>query len=259
MKKKIIFWSLILALVIGASLVKESFAAEFKSETVFDMADLLTDGEEQQLRKFAKKYEKYDTSIVFMTTSDTKGKTTQNFSNDFYDAHAFREDGVMFSIDMQNREIYIDTVGKWVAGISDFEIEQALDGAYMYASEGEYALCLTRMSRSICNIIDAKEKPFATAVRPSLVTILVMLGAATIVMIVLLLKHNKANRKISADQYFGASFKVKNRNTVYMGCRKEVIPNYYAQPKDNGRSGGGGSTSHRSSGGISHGGGGRKF
>ena len=245
MKKKIIFLSLILALVIGASLVKDVFATEYEAENVFDMADLLTDSEEQQLRKFARKYEKYDVSIVFMTT------------NDFYDTHLFREDGVMFSIDMHNREIYIDTVGKYVAAISESDVSRALDSAYMHASEGEYALCLEKMSRSICKIIDAKENPLKTAVKPSAITILVMLGAATVVAVVLLVKHNGANRKISASQYIGSSFTVKNRNTVYMGCRKEVIPGYYAQPKDSGGSGGG--SGHRSSGGISHGGGGRKF
>ena len=257
MKKKIIFLSLILALVVGASLVKETIAAEYKTETVFDMADLLTDVEEEQLRKFAKKYEKYDVSIVFMTTDDTGGKTTENFSNDFYDTHLFREDGVMFSIDMYNREIYIDTVGKYIAAISESNVSQALDSSYMHASEGEYALCLEKMSRSICKIIDAKENPLKTAVKPSVVTILVMLGAASVVAVVLLMKHNGANRKISASQYIGSSFTVKNRNTVYMGCRKEVIPGYYAQPKDSEGSGGG--SGHRSSGGISHGGGGRKF
>ena len=256
MKKKIVFLSLILALVIGASLIKEVIAAETETETVFDMADLLTDSEEEQLRKIAEKYEKYDVSVVFMTTEDTGGKTTQNFSNDFYDTHSFHEDGVMFSVDMQNREIYIDTVGKYIAAVSDNKVEQALDDSYLYASEGEYALCLTSMSQSICKIIDAKENPLMTAIKPSAATIFVMLAAAAIVGVVLLVKHNKANRKISASHYIGSSFKVKNRNTVYMGCRKEVIPGYYAQPKD---SGGGGSSSHRSSGGVSHGGGGRKF
>lgn len=257
MKKKIIFLSLILALVIGASLVKEVFAAEYATETVYDMADLLTDSEENQLRKLAKKYEAYDISIIFMTTSSTDGKTTQNFSNDFYDTHSFREDGVMFSIDMENRQIYIDTVGKLIPMISDSKVESALDDGYQHVVDAEYALCLTKMSQSICKIIDAKEHPVATALKPSAVTILVMILAAVSVGAILLHMHNKANHKISATQYLGTSFVVKNRNTVYMGCRKEVIPDYYAEPKDSG--GSSGSSSHRSSGGISHGGGGRSF
>lgn len=259
MKKRIFILSLILAIIIGASLVKETLATEYNPENVFDMADLLTDSEENQLRKFAQKYEKYDISIVFMTTNDAQGKTTQNFSNDFYDNNRFREDGIMFSIDMENREIYIDTVGKCIAMISDSEVSRALDDSYMHASDGDYALCLKSMSKAVCKIVDAQENPLGTALKPSPLTIIAMVVITAIIVIVLFVKHNKANNKISAGHYIGSSFTVIDRNTVFMGCRKEVIPNYYAQPSDNSRSGGGGSSSHRSSGGISHGGGGRKF
>lgn len=255
MRKRIFIISFILAIVLSASLINVSLASSYNPETVFDFADLLTDSEEKQLREFSKEYEKYDISIIFMTTDDAEGKTTQNYSNDFYDNNEFRPDGIMFSIDMDNREIYIDTVGKCIAMISDTKVSDALDASYTYAGDGEYAACLTKMSKMICKVVDAKENPFQTAVKPSGLTIIVALLVTGIVVAVLFLKHNKANKKIAASHYDGNTFTVLDRNTVYMGCRKEVIPNYYKESE----SSSGGSSSHRSSGGISHGGGGHKF
>lgn len=254
MKKRIYILSLILALIIGLSIVKEAIAAEYNAEHVFDMADLLTDSEEEELRAFAEKYEANDISIVFMTTAVTDGKTTQYFSNDFYDGNNFRPNGIMFSIDMQNREIYIDTVGKCIAMISEARISQTLEKSFEYASMGEYATCLKKMSQPICKVIDEREQPLKTAMKPSLVTVFAMIIVTTAVVIILIVMHNRANKKISASQYIGASFVVKKRDSLFMGCRKEVIPDYYAEPKDSG-----GSSSHMSSGGISHGGGGHKF
>lgn len=254
MKKRIFILSLILALIIGTSLAKDAFAAEYNREHVFDMADLLTDSEEEELRIFAEKYEAYGISIVFMTTEVTGGKTTQNFSNDFYDGNHFRPDGIMFSIDMENREIYIDTVGECIAMISDSRISGVLEDSFEYATEGRYAKCLNEMSESICKVIDERQEPFKSAIKPSPVIIFAMIIVAAGVVLILIAMHNKANKKISANQYIGSTFAVTKKDSLFMGCRKEVIPDYYAEPKDSG-----GSSSHMSSSGVSHGGGGHKF
>lgn len=260
MKNRIFILSLLMALLLGVSWNKEVLAAEYESETVFDMADLLTEDEEASLEKMAKKYERYDVSIIFMTTDNAEGKTTQNYSNDFYDSHNFRPDGVMFSIDMDNREIYIDTVGRCIEMITDDMVDSALDVSYSYATDGEYEACLSLMGDIICSTIEECENPLLAAVKPSFFTIIIMLIVTVIYVIVLLIKHNKANGTVAAEHYMGNDFAVKNINTVFMGVRKEVIKGYYEKANSSGSSSlGGGSSSHRSSSGVSHGGGGRKF
>lgn len=260
MKNRIFILSLLMALLLGVSWNKEVLAAEYESETVFDMADLLTENEEASLEKMAKKYERYDVSIIFMTTDNAEGKTTQNYSNDFYDSHNFRPDGVMFSIDMDNREIYIDTVGRCIEMITDDMVDSALEVSYSYATDGEYEACLSLMGDIICSTIEECENPLLAAVKPSFFTIVVMLVAAVVVVIVLLVKHYKDNSTVAAEHYMGNDFSVKNINTVFMGVRKEVLKDYYAEPKESSSGGsGGGSSSHTSSSGVSHGGGGHKF
>lgn len=259
MKKRIFILSLLVALLFGVSWNKEVLAAEYEPETVFDMADLLTEDEEASLEKMAKKYEKYDVSIIFMTTDNAEGKTTQDYSNDFYDSHNFRPDGVMFSIDMDNREIYIDTVGRCIEMITDDNVNSALDVSYSYATDGDYVSCLSLMGDIICSTIEECENPLLAAVKPSFFTIIAMLVVAVIVVIVLFVKHNKANGTVAAEHYMGKDFAVKNIDTVFMGIQKEVLKGYYKKAESSGSSSGGGSSSHKSSSGVSHGGGGRKF
>ncbi len=230
-------------------------ADSLNPETVFDFADLLSTNEEDTLRDFAEKYEKYDISVIFLTTNDAQGKSSMDYSNDYYDANHFRPDGVMFMIDMDNRIIYIDTVGKCIDHISGNDIDTALDRAYTHASNGEYYTCFEKMSSFICEEIEKHENPILGALSFSLTTLLISAGIAAIITIILLIKHSAANKKTTAERYIGSNFKVHDRNTVYMGCRHEVIHGYYEQKS----SGGSSSGRHRSSGGVSHGGGGRKF
>lgn len=259
-KLKSILCIFILALTICIPLTAE--ANTYNEETVFDYADLLTASEEAALRKHAEKFEKYNISVIYLTTDDAEGKSSTAYSDDFYDNNNFRPDGVLFMIDMDNREIYINTVGECIRLISNERIYNVLDACYVHASNGEYALCLSRMGKSICTELENHYNPLLGTFRFSLVTLFIMATVTIIIVATLVSKHQRANKTISASHYIGSAFEVKNRNVVYMGCRKEVIPDYYAPSNQGGGNGGGhhtGGSVHRSSGGVSHGGGGRKF
>ncbi len=223
-------------------------------ETVFDYADLLTTDEENRLRDYAKDFEQYEISIIFLTTNNAQGKSSMNYSNDFYDTNHFRPDGVLFMIDMDNRNIYIDTVGKYISMLEN-DIDYALDISYTYATDGEYYTCFQTMSEAICTEIENHENPILGAFRFSIFTFLLAAVIAIIIVIILIVIHNQANNKTAAERYIGSSFHVNDRNTIYKGTRKEVIPGYYKQNTNNG----GGSGRHTSSRGVSHGGGGRRF
>lgn len=260
MRKKLQHLLCLLTLALTISLPLTVNANTYNEETVFDHADLLTSSEEDDLRDYAAKFEKYDISVVFLTTNDAEGKSSMTYSDDFYDNNAFRPDGVLFMIDMDNREIYINTVGECIDLLDDTRLYNILDACYEHASNGEYALCLSRMSKSVCTELENHYNPFLGATRFSFTTLIIMAVVTIIIVIVLISKHNRANKSVSAKHYVGSTFEVNDRNVVYMGCRKEVIRDYYA-PSNNGGGGGGrtGGGSHRSSGGVRHGGGGRKF
>lgn len=249
-------WMMIFVLI-GIFVLPIHASATTKSgETVFDYADLLSETQEEELREYAAKYEKYDISVIYLTTDDTGGYSSMTYSDDFYDTHPFLPDGVLFMIDMDNREVYINTVGKCINWLDD-DIYDILDDTYIYASDGDYFRCLKETSKQACRIIESHTNPLIGAIRPSSVVLLIALGITVVILIILLIKHNKANRKIMAERYMGSTFVVNNKDVVYMGCRQEVIRGYYEQKSSSG--GGGGGSSHRSSGGVSHGGGGRSF
>lgn len=257
-------------------------ASSYNEETVFDYADLLTWEEENELRQIAKEYEEFDVSMIFLTTADARGKSAMTYSDDFYDTNQFRPDGVLFLIDMDNRELYINTVGKCIAILPDYRIESILDTGYDYVADGEYFDCFKRMSERTGYYIknyDGSQSTgsyyynnydnILTIMGPMLMKYaLIALVVAGIVSLILVSTHKKANRRIPADRYMGSSFKVNKKDVAYMGCRQEVIRGYYKQDDDDSSSSRSSSrssssssrsTTHTSSHGVSHGGGGRKF
>ena len=65
------------------------------------------------------------------------------YADDFYDSGNFGYDGphgtgVLFLIDMDNREIYISTCGDSIYYLTDARIETILDAAFDYVSNGQY-------------------------------------------------------------------------------------------------------------------------
>ena len=118
MRKKICVITLLLMFVVLLTF-PQSVKASTDNEIIFDYANLLSSEDEDNLIKLAEKFEKYDMTAVFLTTNDALGKSSMTYSDDFYDTHDFKPDGILFMIDMDNREVYINTVGKCIDLLSD--------------------------------------------------------------------------------------------------------------------------------------------
>lgn len=211
------------------------------------------------------------------------------YSDDFYDTNQFRPDGVLFLIDMDNREVYVNTVGKCISILTDSRIQRVLDIGYNYVADGKYFDGFSQMSGQVgayienydgSDIMEGYESAGshgslkgdmaeetnelskeATQVAHSIIIAAFITG---VLELLLILSHKKANQRIPARKYMGSNFHVNDKDITYMGCRKEVMHGYYARNESSGSSrstGSGGSRSsvHTSSRGVSHGGGGRKF
>lgn len=241
-----------------------------KFDDVYDFADLLTDEEESYLSKIALEQGKnYGLQIVFLTYEDSFGRDTQTFTDDFLDYfYGIDIDAVLLAVDMDNREVYINTVGSAIANISDDEWSEVLDDTYTYASDEDYYGFFVNTLDQVLyaydddgdvyspydyggdyGVIDSAPNPFV----PSIVSLIVTVVVTAAVLAAAFASHNKANKAPSANNYL-KSFEVLDRQEHFMGVRHEVMLGYYA---DTG-SGGGGS-SHSSGGGGSHGGGGHGF
>lgn len=117
-----------------------SFAAEIK---VYDFASLFNLDEVENLQEAATSLaEKYQMDVGIVTTDDAQGKSAMDYADDFYDQNDFGygvdKDGVLFLIDMDNREIYISTCGKGISYFTDLRISQMLDSIYYFVSDGNY-------------------------------------------------------------------------------------------------------------------------
>lgn len=113
---------------------------------VYDMAGLLGEEERSELEAAidgARKDWKLD--LVIVTTEDAEGKTSTEYADDFYDAGGFGEgkdkDGILFLIDMDNRELTFSTSGIAIRIFTDARIEAMLDRVYEGASQGNYKSC----------------------------------------------------------------------------------------------------------------------
>lgn len=110
---------------------------------VFDLAELLDGTYERQVWDVIKEYQDtYRLDIVVVTSDDAQGKTAVEYADDFYEEGGFglgsQKSGILFLIDMDNRELVFSTEGKAVRVFTDERIEDMLDGVYEGASRGDY-------------------------------------------------------------------------------------------------------------------------
>lgn len=240
---------------------------------IHDLADLLTDQQEQDLLKHVQSYCKdIQYNILFLTTNNAEGKTTLVYSDDYMD-QLFPHDNenIAFVIDMDNRKIYINTMGTAIQKLSDDMIDKALDKAYPSVKNKDYNGCMKKMS-SYCldKLASAPSNGGShsgTQHRSFFLVFLSRMGrylvfsivVAVIVAVALVMNHKKANRAQPSTTYVGQDdYEVTDKQENYIRTYETVMHDYYKKSSSSSGSHSGGS-SHRSSSGRSHGGGGRSF
>lgn len=111
---------------------------------VFDQAGLLTEQEAEDLEgRVSDLRARMKMDVVLVTTDDAGRRDSRSYADDFYDNHGFGTgsdaSGVLFLIDMDNREIYISTTGMMIRHLTDQRIDSILDNCYDYMVDGDYA------------------------------------------------------------------------------------------------------------------------
>lgn len=247
---------------------------------VFDNASLFSTSEAEQLESSVSALrEKMNMDVAIVTTDDAEGKTPREFADDYYDEMGLGmgngESGVLFLIDMDNREIYIATAGKMITYLTDDRIESILDMAYEGVSAGDYydsaASFLSGVEQYFDDGIVGNQYQYdeetgeitryrSLEVYEVMIAIAVSLGVGG------------AFYGIVAHRYSGRSglykFPVRQNSKVRLTNQQDTFINRTITkvpirtdrgPGGGGGSGGGRSTVHRSGGGGMRGGGGRGF
>ena len=264
-KRLVLFVSIIIICVLSFVYHGEVRAARGNDDgaRVFDDAGLLTDQEEQKLQdKIDKVIDKEKTDVIILTTYFEHGSNSLSSANDFYESGKFgyEEDlgtGVMFVIDMENRQITVYTSGDAITYFTDRRIDTILDDVYSDVKDGDYyescKTFLKYVERYMYLDPGAREPMTAMGV---LIRLLISVGVGALIVIPLVYRSG-GKVTVNATNYFVSNSAHVNQENDYF-VRKAVTTRVI--PKNNNHSGrGGGSTVHTSSSGHSYGGGSRGF
>lgn len=244
------------------------------SEKVYDFANLYSGIQEETLYSNIVKYiENYDLDLAVVTINNNPKTSAEAYAQDFYDYNDFgiddSYDGVLFLIDMDNREFYMVTNGAGITMYTDARIEKCLDVAYNYIAAGDYfegTISFIEELDKFASIGTPDEygaEPKLTGIAKlklmSWSTIIIFSVVATALVMYILISNNKLARQANSSRHYMTKADVSVVNEIFLG--KNV--HRKAIPRDTGSSSSGSSSSGRStsigSSGRSHGGGGRKF
>lgn len=289
---RLLLFAAVLFLMAGVCMVSAAYGSENSvladgKTRVFDKAGLFSEAEKSSMEEeIASMRKDMNMDVVIVTTDDAAGKSAEKYCEDFYINGKFGTgkdySGVIFLIDMDNRELFIAPVGTMNRFLTDKRWNEILDNAYQGASNGDYAASAEAFLVGVRQYYTAgipggqynydRDTGKISIYRSitwleALVALAVALLAAIGPCIGVMNRYAMKKERRQAGNYLKAyrtdcsfRFSANTDNLVNKTVTHIVIP----KNDSGGRTGGGGgsssgcSTTH-SSGGRSFGGGGRKF
>lgn len=248
---------------------------------VYDDAGLFSGAESEQIASELQTLQD-ETGMAFVvaTTDDVEGKNAQEYADDFYEScgAASAENnysGMLYLIDMDNREIFISTEGDMIRYLTDDRIDALLDDAYEEVVDGNYAASALAVLRGTGTYIEAgipddqynyssetgEVDPYRKKGFPVLALVFGMIAGLAAALINFF--RVKSSYHLTKETYhYPLVDKSKMNLTVKEDRLINSIVTHRKIPKNPPPSSGGSSgrsTTHRSSSGRTHGGGSRKF
>lgn len=124
----------------GSGVVQVCAAQSGSGRYVVDLADILTEGEEQEIEDRVKEMsEKWNQDFVVVTTDDAQGKESQEYADDYYDYNGYQENGVLYLVDLDNSNVWISTSGTMIRFLTDRRIQLVIDSGYEDLKSQNYA------------------------------------------------------------------------------------------------------------------------
>ena len=263
MKKKQFFcWLFMLLLVLG---VVPVFAADTNQTRVVDEASLLSESEISALQQKTDQIAgKYDFDVVIVTVNSLDGKTAEEYADDYYDYHDYRNDGILLLTAMDDRKWHISTTGKGIEYFTDYGCEYIGDKVKEKLSDGDYNAAYETFVKECDSFLKEAQNGTPYDVgheKHSIMFFVVPYGIAFLVSVIFAicyvadLKHklNTTTPTGNAAVYIKNIHKQKDQDEFIRSFVTTV-----ARPQSSSSSRGGSST-HTSSSGRSHGGTGGSF
>ncbi|MCI8346504.1 MAG: TPM domain-containing protein [Bacilli bacterium] len=234
-----------------------------EEEKIYDFANLYTESEEHDLfNKVSNYINSYNMDLVIVTITSNNKASPMTYADDFYDYNKFGigqdRAGVLFLIDMENREIYMSTTGNAINMYNDYRINESLEKVYQYMSNEEYFEGTSNYIKVISDYAssglpsnnDSNQKmPVRVVILRSLLSGLII----TIIIMIILIRKNKLVRKATtAEEYLdqdSVDIKTISDSLISTNTVRTTIEHDTSS----------GSSTHSGSSGSSHGGGGHGF
>ncbi|MDO4481485.1 MAG: TPM domain-containing protein [Bacillota bacterium] len=141
MKKRICAAAAVL--IICMTQLLSVWASDRELPLMYDGADLLTSGEEQEIEAFLEEIsENHQCEVAVVTVNSLEGKTARLFADDFYDFNGYgygeNDDGIMLVISMEERQWAITSYGTGISAFTQEGQEYIMDMVLDDLSDGYY-------------------------------------------------------------------------------------------------------------------------
>ncbi len=274
MKKHLMIIGLILCIIFTCSFTE--------NQKVYDDADLLTETEEQELQSACIETAKEKGVDIFVVTTDnTKGKSSMTYSDDFLDKKYLNDEAdktsILLLINMQDREVWINTIGEAITYFTDVRIDRMLDEITPYLSSASYKAACDEFLYQVELYMGVEavgddyyyndgdlddtiyyERSARDVFEDNLPIYLIVAVIAGVIGAIVLVSGSSKGMTAGAFTYMDKnSVRVHKEKDQYI--RTTTTKRKIETPSNNSGGGGGGSSTHTSSSGVSHGGGGRSF
>ncbi len=248
------------------------------SQKLIDNADLFTTSEKEELidsLKDAGNSSGWDV-IIYTNNNYMESSEMEDYCNDFYDNHNFgkgsQDSGVMLTIDMGSRKMYILTKGNAKSYFSDERVDAILDAAagslqsdnYYEAAKSfinytlQYYYDDKPSDESFSNIDDEEEQKedspaLYVLMHYGIIIALVALAIAALCVVFVVLRYKNNGKEGTYDLYANSKTDITEKQDIFLN-KSVSVTTVSSSSGSSGRSSGGGS-----GGSSSHGGGGRSF
>lgn len=219
---------------------------------IMDDANLLNERQENALKEIMTKFLPYGNCLFVSyprNTSYLSNMSTEDRARHYADKY-LKDNGTVFLIDMKNREIYMDSVGKMRKTLTNRNAVTITDNTYSYATYGDYYKCSLESFSQAIDLLEGRR--IAQPLR--YVTVILFGLFCGFILNFFLVKFSREKNKKKLMQTFAATAAI----STVAGA---TIFKYKKQHENSsggffGRSGGGGGFS---GGGGFHSGGGHRF
>lgn len=236
------------------------------SRKVYDYAGLLSEDQAESLEAYAEDLsESYEADFVVVTIMENPRISAQDYADRFFDDNYFgfgrkeeeeygKGDGMLFLIDMENREYALSTSGVFYKAMNDSDVEEFLDYVEGDMRAGDYyEACRKALEKGSRELESRHALEIWFPILGGILSAALVTG---ITLAVLIRNSRKSKLATEAGRYMVPdSLHITRCHEVMTGSHTAVST--LPEKSNHGSRGGGGS--HKSSRGATHGGGSRKF